>query len=611
MAREGRDVGDIQWACNRDKQQICLSLAVGGPSLELGGFLCLVARQEDSDPNLGEFIVYTKWDQLARGYEDVLRCEVHVSPRSEACLALAARWVHECRSKHRKCKRSHSDQPMPTRVLDVGNAGSESIRLLETNHKIGAWAALSYCWGGSSEFTLTTATLRERLDGVALHKFPTTFRDAIFVTRRLSIRYLWIDALCIVQDDPYDWAREAGRMKDVYSGSAVTILATNSTNVHHGFLRYRKIPGRSFPLEWKPGIGRAAVPVFLRPWDALKPPEGPLQVPKSSQTRPEGTSPLNSRGWALQEYLLSPRTLSYGEQQMTWECSEVLIAEEGHILHYRSWRRLLQSMMTDRKNRKLTEWELSAGYEAWKTIVEDYTHRSLTFATDILPALSGIAGLFESYLADRYCAGLWAGDIIRELMWRVPQAFIEPLGTSLPPEHATPSWSWASLGGLPVEFLQEHFVPSSRIKEAKLLGITTEPISSDRHGRAIGGSLEMWAFFHTIRDVTSPPDCDSESHLEDLVFALSESAAFKVEFERQHRYHSNQTFAVLVLSMFSDRTILLIVESTGRTDGEYRRIGIFDSEPCEDSDVNFWPSGAGMTAEIERQRWGKKNIRLV
>jgi hypothetical protein len=102
--------------------------------------------------------------------------------------------------KHRTCQRlSQEDKELPTRVIEVGySEGNHEPRLVVTNGAHGSWAALSYCWGGDSNFVLKADNMQEMLNGIPLESFPATLRDAVHVTRRLGIRYLWIDALCIL-----------------------------------------------------------------------------------------------------------------------------------------------------------------------------------------------------------------------------------------------------------------------------------------------------------------------------------------------------------------------------------------------------------------------------
>jgi hypothetical protein len=143
------------------------------------------------------------------------------------------------------------------------------------------YVALTYCWGKTQNFITTLENLEGLKERIPWEKLPQTIKDAITVTRRLGIRYFWVDALCIIQDSPEDWEAESMRMADVYGGAFLTISAASGPDVHHGLTRQT--------------VGSK--------------PEYPLQ-----------SDPLYSRAWALQERILSPRILIFGSDQIYWEC---------------------------------------------------------------------------------------------------------------------------------------------------------------------------------------------------------------------------------------------------------------------------------------------------
>ena len=192
--------------------------------------------------------------------------------------------------------------------------------------------------------------------------------------------------------------------------------------------------------------------------------------------------PLDTRGWALQESLLSPRTLSYGSQQMTWECLQRRIGEDGrppppseghkdksfiqNLLRNQSsrWERSKLALANWSFNNMPSDWSLVPEswemhrdmlYSRWFAVVKDFTGRSLTVKKDELPALSGLAAAFNNHFNDQYCAGLWKEDLLRELLW-TRDLFIQNqrLHTALSSRPVAsrasmgpPSWSWASITG--------------------------------------------------------------------------------------------------------------------------------------------------------------------
>ena len=158
-------------------------------------------------------------------------------------LDIFSRWIEQqllqCNENHPDCNTNHDVLPiLPTRVLDLGeNPGKDSIRLYETNKSFGRYATLSHCWGLVGPLTTTRDTRPQRLQGIALNDLPNTFRDAVLVTRKLGIRYLWIDSLCILQGDKTDWETESGRMADVYSNAYINLAASSSRDSRGGLFK--------------------------------------------------------------------------------------------------------------------------------------------------------------------------------------------------------------------------------------------------------------------------------------------------------------------------------------------------------------------------------------
>ena len=150
--------------------------------------------------------------------------------------------MNQCVEDHKSCLGLSSGQKqLPSRVIDVG-ADAANPRVKESGGEIGRWAALSYCWGGDSSFILVSHNKHQFYTGeYPLQAFPQTLQDAIVLTRHMGIPYLWVDALCIIQDSPSDWAAEASRMKDVYGDAIITIAAAESSSTQAGIFRNRPV----------------------------------------------------------------------------------------------------------------------------------------------------------------------------------------------------------------------------------------------------------------------------------------------------------------------------------------------------------------------------------
>jgi hypothetical protein len=118
--------------------------------------------------------------------------------------------------------KAHEDS-FPARLIDLeAFPGTKTravgdLRLVEVVRDCPKYMTLSHYWGGNLEGKTTLLNLSQRLLRFRLQEIPPTFKDAVEITRRLGIRYLWIDALCIIQDSPTDWAEESVKMAEIYS----------------------------------------------------------------------------------------------------------------------------------------------------------------------------------------------------------------------------------------------------------------------------------------------------------------------------------------------------------------------------------------------------------
>lgn len=362
----------------------------------------------------------------------------HEDPWSDHCVAHVKHWIEKCNAEHRNC--SVSDRRLPTRVLDVGtSAGSEVIRLFESQGQKGTYAALSHCWGTSKAFLTTRATLEARKKGFSLGMMPATFRDAVRVVRALGVRFLWIDSLCIIQGDTRDWEIEGSRMGDVYSNAYLTIAASNAGDNAEGFLKGRQRKSHlSLDLTASPGDTTRIY----------------LQLPDYS--RGYRDDPWHDRAWVLQKHYLAPRLLLFSKQEFHWECSSC----DWHEMGPRDW--LIKSV--DQLLPKLLE-NRQVSYEAWYLMAANFSQRRITYKTDKLPALSGLASRVST-LNDRYLAGIWWRDVGSGLLWsRVCQGRSLYASSRHRPSRGdivAPSWSWVSFDG-PIQF---HTLYSSTSRES-------------------------------------------------------------------------------------------------------------------------------------------------
>jgi hypothetical protein len=188
---------------------------------------------------------------------------------SDESLSLAIGWLEDCLSSHVTCNEGQTD-PLwyPTRLLDLGPLGSgkTSVHLVHSTEQSlsGRYCTLSHRWGKSLFLNLTQETVNMLCQGIPEEQLPKTFRDAVVVSRRLGVRYLWIDSLCIMQDKTSDWLHESDKMHLVYSNSYCNLSASVSTDSSQGLFRSRqphvlqptqvhlrvKLPNKDFEHVW-------------------------------------------------------------------------------------------------------------------------------------------------------------------------------------------------------------------------------------------------------------------------------------------------------------------------------------------------------------------------
>jgi hypothetical protein len=224
---------------------------------------------------------------------------------SSTHIKVLAEWI-------RSCDQTHQCYPddiafLPTRVLEVGDIGSRTVRLVcatRGHTSPGKYLALSHQWGSPYEherFCTYTNNIDEFKQGIIVSDLPRTFQDAVNITRNLGVQYLWIDSLCIVQDDVHDWEMESKLMEQVFSSAYATLAASCANGTHDGFLKpYPE--RRCVSLEASSGA-----PYYL--CEAID--DFLVDVDQGE---------LNKRGWVLQERALSRRTIYFTEKQSYWEC---------------------------------------------------------------------------------------------------------------------------------------------------------------------------------------------------------------------------------------------------------------------------------------------------
>ncbi|KAF2827765.1 HET-domain-containing protein [Ophiobolus disseminans] len=317
----------------------------------------------------------------------------------------------------------------PTRLIDVGTQGSASpVRLVITSEDDelkgyhSSYIALSHCWGPQPTGipTMKTTNIDDFKREIERGSLPKNFQDAIRVTRELGVRYLWIDSLCIQQDATEDWEHEASMMDQVYKNSLLTLSVTDSPNAHGG-LHLNTL--------------RPAVAVHVHPNE----PKTRIRIPAAKEQELHH-SPLQARGWVLQELVLSRRTIHFTKNQMYWQCRAHFASEDG-LIHDTRFRSLGYGWIP--LTQELTWSEPASAYEHWWLWVHDFSHRSFTYSGDKLAALAGITHFYAHLTGDTPVLGMWLEHVTLELSWYLESPRLAKGAEPKRAENAMlPSWTW-------------------------------------------------------------------------------------------------------------------------------------------------------------------------
>jgi len=356
----------------------------------------------------------------------------HVPRSLHECTRKIPQLLSRCTKYHSGCRETQAPM-LPTRVIDLGVEGSGHYRLLETADMRASYTCLSYCWGGEQEFKTTRATLSEMKQRISWDDLPPLFRSAANMTIELGIRYLWIDCLCIVQDDFKDWARESGSMASVYGEATLVLVAAAARSPADGFFYNASPADGPFALQYRPqGGDGAAETVYIR--------RRPLQE--------HCTLPLKERAWTFQEGWLARRVVQFSTDGVSFTCRTDSGDEEPEL----SSTDVSATTAINSNPYDIHYYYPAAGYAInpkkldiffdWPQIVEEYSARKLTKDSDRLPAISGIARRFQQDSDAFYLAGLWSYGLVESICWYSP---LSP--RRRPSQPRGPSWSWVAIEG--------------------------------------------------------------------------------------------------------------------------------------------------------------------
>jgi hypothetical protein len=497
--------------------------------------------------------LYTKEGDPAQELGVPLLLEL-MSTSSTRAFDIARHWVKCCDQDHDCITRGpwlNKAIDPPVRLVDLAQIGGTSdVRIVEIARG-GPWpkyATLSYCWGSEQnlDYVTTESSLVSRIKRLRYDLLPLTIQNTVDICRAIGIRYLWVDALCIIQDSEDDWKTEAAKMASIYARSYITIAADSGRTANDGCFAIRspvivEIPstlsdGRNSVLYLPFGDFFGSLPREVRPvWNLWK-------------------EPLCQRGWTLQERILSPRVLHYTKQGIYWECRSGFKHEELEYVSTPYSPGLVRHLNLDGTNdRILAIWYLDL-------IRNDYSPRKLSVATDRLLAISGLASLVHDKLRSRYLAGHWLDGLEWSLLWLRTSSNSH---LSLRPStYVAPSWSWATVDD------SVHWRLSIRYPDTpprfSIEAASTTLAGIDPFGRVNSGSLKVTGKLLRGR-----------LEIRNDVACVTDNDRHPIGIASLDYWETPGPVSLLLLFTPPDGTrFYMLLSVIGLTQGEYRRIGL-------------------------------------
>lgn len=427
--------------------------------------------------------------------------QIPTQPLQEAGLATIRELLKTCLSSHSKCRQPKSTT-LPKKVLDVLGNDSKSVRLHESDfnseenrYEYGEYIAFSHVWGVAESLPKTTTkTIQSHKKGIPWTTLPRALQEAIVLTRSLGFRWLWIDSLCLVQDDPASKIEESMTMDQIFGNAFLTIAATSATDSSSQPLFPAQV--QPFKIQATDNKG-SAFKIYVREQPSHYSFKAPFdesahmndwELPFNISEDANQDTPLLKRAWAFTERLLSSRTLHFTKSEMILECREGYQCECGRIAGSsfdsratdsikQEFARIIAetnrrpsfdgSVQNDQMNgiesvtsqfasttltngAKNISQKREEALQLWSYVITEFTARNITYDSDRLLAIASIANQLSPALHSGYVAGQWTFSTMG-LLW-YPNDSARCRRSKFLTGHNVPSWSWASVEGSPIFF---------------------------------------------------------------------------------------------------------------------------------------------------------------
>nr|POE53267.1 hypothetical protein CFP56_28489 [Quercus suber] len=444
-------------------------------------------------------------------YDRDLNFELGPNTDDSRTWSMIDTWLTTCVQSHQGCRELESQEAyMPTRIIQVDHSRFEpSFRLVDgsTCPPGARYITLSHCWGtpAPNQMELRESTVTKLAEQQSVKALPKTYVDAFKIAERFGVHYVWIDRLCIRQDLGEDWRRESAVMQAVYRKAFLSISALGAENDEVGCF-FPRASAKVAPTIVEVHLSMNEDPKKYR-----------FSLEKGWAWRLAfDKEPLVERAWTIQERLLAPRVLHFGQSQVYWECREAnccethpngvrlddnLIAsdEREPTSSSHQWKQLLNA-----PDRRYIDDPYEQAFLDWNSIVSLYVSRKLSVASDKLVAIAGLANDMKKKLQQlkpgkhRYLAGMWEEKLLDHIAWNVTS----PAHRAC--EYRAPSWSWACLDGrLNIRLHQ----PMDRFYYTTVIAADVEVIGDEETGQVNNGFVRLSGPLATVQ-VQKAPDAN-------------------------------------------------------------------------------------------------------
>jgi hypothetical protein len=499
-----------------------------------------------------------------------------IPEHSSDALFLTKAWLKNCEDSHKSCSKFSETSFHPTRLLSVSET-SPRLCLTSTLPRTASlrYAALSHCWGSMNDLIhLTKANLADFQTSIPPAALCKTFRHAIRIAKFLGLDYLWIDSLCIIQDDGEDWTTEATLMCEVYSHCAISIAASSSVNGNGGCL-FSRNPERRWIQQIELIRDNVPAEFFL--------------LNSGIRKQCIEDTPLSTRAWALQEQVLAPRTLHFSSSQIFWECRELEACET-----------LPRGLPDCFLGRTMKTWL------NWAAIIHNYSSRNLTYPGDKLPAVAGLAQKVHEEIKHTYVAGLWLETITWDLPWKTSACMFEyqKPKSSYGRLDIAPSWSWASVDTtVQMPGYQNNHSILDMTSHVFVLDVQGLPSGKAAFGHVRSAALIIeceilipvrscgvhfiYSRIHDTLPLSFLTVMDHENTTKNLDLVLF-LLPLHTRIERTYGANKYKGYALSEPAGSQIMASGLVLEKTGLGRGEYRRVGAFEPHFKSEMEVQSW-----------------------